>query len=158
MKILKLVVLSTALLGIACHNEHGTAEHSAPSPAPVTQKNSQPEPGHVLVAKNIMSRDFTYISFAHKKEAYIGKAEVGGEQISYTKIIAFAGEQYQIEVAPDPNLDLSVSGRGVNVEDITDGFKKRVTVNEDTTETFIEISLTSHPDSTTYSLTVTQLR
>ena len=73
-------------------------------------------------------------------------------------VVAFANERYKIEVSPkSENLNLSVSGEGVSIADEgSDRFQKMVSVDE-TMETFVVISLTAHPDSETYTLTVTKM-
>ncbi|MDJ0836708.1 MAG: hypothetical protein QNK37_09330 [Acidobacteriota bacterium] len=113
---------------------------------------------HVLTDKTELSRDHTYISFQKLKKPYVRKGEVGGEQISFIKIIAFAGDRFDVAVtSTGGRLDLYVEGEGVRVEDSDEqDVKKRVTVAEDRLETFVEISLTAHP-AANYTLTVTPL-
>jgi len=113
---------------------------------------------HVLTKKAELSRDHTFISFEKTNKPYVFKGEVGGEHINYTKIIAFEGDQYKVEVSPESEqLELSVEGKGIRVEDIDNSaFKKKVTV-DGSFETFIVLALTAHP-SETFTLTITPLK
>ncbi len=110
---------------------------------------------HLLVTKPELSRENTYISFVKNTKPYQVTAEIGGESIHHTKVIAFSGERYLVEVTPGhEDLDLYIDGVGIEV-DTSDGFKRVVRVSA--SETFIDISLTAHPNSQQFTLQVSQL-
>jgi len=115
-------------------------------------------PGHVISKRVEMSRDHTYITFVKTQKPYVFEGEVGGEQLSLTKLLAFANERYRIDVSPkSENLNLYASGQGISVEESGErGLTKTVTI-DDSPETIVEIVLSAHPDSATYTLTVTKL-
>lgn len=110
MNSLKLMIIIICALSMGCHS-------------------------HVLTQKTEVSRDHVFISFENLKTPYTRSGEVGGEYMSLTKIIAFQGDHYKVEVTPEsPDLKLWVGGPGV--KEIENNGQSVVVSVEDVFETF----------------------
>lgn len=70
---------------------------------------------HVLYHQQGTSRDYTYIEFARNSSPYIFRGQVGGEHMTFVKVLGFQGERYTVAMRQDGDADFSVYGEGVRV-------------------------------------------
>lgn len=93
-----------------------------------------------------LSQDYTYIDFTENSTPLSIIAEVGGEHMSFYKVIAFYGDRFKICVIPlEGKPAATLSGDGVTVKESADeGFLQWV-VQVDATEVFITIDFSAHP-------------
>ena len=102
-----------------------------------------------------LSHDYTIVYLKNDGGRYKTSAQVGGEQINSTILLAEAGKTYLLEVITDSeSLTIHLDGTDFEVEHFTDKkHTKRIHCLE---ATQIEISLTSYPDASSYDLTISQ--
>jgi len=111
---------------------------------------------HSIITKQETSRHLTIVEFSASKKPYYAKQQIGGEQINMTTIKAKAGESYLIEIIPEnQSLKFYIDGSSLVNETMDNNlFKKKVTTQ---TQSDIDISFTSHPNSGFYELKIKKL-
>ncbi|WP_319583167.1 hypothetical protein [uncultured Pseudodesulfovibrio sp.] len=93
-----------------------------------------------------VSRDYTYIDFTQDTRPLTFVSEVGGEHMSYYKVLAFEGDRFRVTVTDLEGKTSSViTGDGVEIREGTsmNGFQRIVEVQE--LETLFSIELDAHP-------------
>lgn len=114
--------------------------------------------GHILTKRDALSRDYTYISFLKTREPFIKKAEVGGEQLSITKLLAFEGDRFRISAkAKNGTIKMYVDGEGIVVEEEQDGGNQKIIRIEDVPDCLVQIEISAYPEPANYILMITPL-
>lgn len=106
--------------------------------------------GHLIHHWQETSRDYSYIDFARNSSPYTVSSRVGGEHITYVKILGFKGDHFTVEMQQEGNAGFIVHGEGATVS--KKGKITHVLIEATDTLVMIEISALSYGD---YVLTIT---
>jgi hypothetical protein len=96
------------------------------------------------------SRDYTYIDFSRNPSPYKFSGQVGGEHITYVKVLGFKGDHFTVAMQQEGDAGFIVYGEGVTVRQRA-GIAHVKTEATDSLFT-IQISALSYGD---YVLTIT---
>ncbi len=111
---------------------------------------------HVIRQQKDVSRDFTFIHFGHNKSPYVHQGEVGGEHISYIRVLGQAGDRFTVKVeALTGDLYDIVTGDGIKVASHTSKKTSQYEVSVSGRDTLFSVELSAHPYAE-YKLIITK--
>ncbi len=112
---------------------------------------------HVLFQREGLSRNWIYIDFSRNKAPYENESEVGGEHMTFYKILGFEGDEFNVTVKTlEGEVSWGVMGDGVSVTAISGGDDKGRHVTVEDSEDIFTVDFSAHPYGR-YKLTVEKL-
>lgn len=112
-------------------------------------------PSHVFHTAEDVSRDFTYITFSQNSAPFQHASQVGGEHMSFIKVLGFEGEIYVVELTcKEGRCDYHISGDGVLIEKDPAGPDSR-TVTVLARDALFSVAVSAHPYGD-YALKITK--
>ena len=105
---------------------------------------------HILNQREGLSRTWIYIDFSRNQHPYETESIVGGEHMTFYKVLGFENDEFTVTVetfkAIEARVDWGISGDGIRIESLPDQDgkeKKRVTV--DASEAIFTVDFSAHP-------------
>ena len=103
-------------------------------------------PSQIRYIHKEVSRDHTYIEFTENTRPLTIDSEVGGEHMTFYKVLAFQSDRFQITVTPlEGKVFSGISGDGIQIQKIPGSNVFQWTVEVDALETIFTIDLSAHP-------------
>ncbi|WP_321492066.1 hypothetical protein [uncultured Desulfobacter sp.] len=112
---------------------------------------------HILFQREGISRTWIYIDFTKNETPYENQSIVGGEHMTFYKVLGFEGDEFVVTVETiEGNVMWGVMGDQVNIEPVRESNteKKYVTVVD--TEAIFTIDFSAHPFGQ-YKLTIEKM-
>ncbi len=114
-------------------------------------------PSQIRYQQQRVSRDYTYLEFMENVQPLTLVAEVGGEHMSFYKVLAFQGDKFKVRIsALDGKPFAGISGEGIHTQESLDGSSWLCVVEVKALETLFTIDLSAHPFSR-YQLRIEKL-
>lgn len=93
-----------------------------------------------------VSRDYTYIDFLENKKPFEIISTVGGEHMTFYKVLAFEKDEFCVTLTTlDGVVFFGISGKGVHIESLPTSNAKKKVVKVEALETIFTIDLSAHP-------------
>ncbi|MGE4423989.1 MAG: hypothetical protein AB7D39_16950 [Pseudodesulfovibrio sp.] len=103
-------------------------------------------PDRVRYRQERVSRDYNYIDFTQNTQPLTIVAEVGGEHMSFYKVLAFEGDRFRITVADlEGKTSAVVTGDGIEIREGADAGVFQRVVEVESLETLFSVELDAHP-------------
>lgn len=114
-------------------------------------------PQHILHYREAVSRDYTTITFSENSSPFRHKSQVGGEHMSFVKVLGFEGDVFIVELtSAEGDVGCHITGEDIRVErDLSGGNKQTVTVLSG--EVLFSVAVSAHPYGE-YVLQISKLR
>ncbi|WP_148267002.1 hypothetical protein [Pseudodesulfovibrio mercurii] len=103
-------------------------------------------PSQVRHRQELVSRDYSYIDFTQNAAPLTIVADVGGEHMTYYKVLAFQGDRFRITVADlDGETSTVISGDGIRIRKGPDATVFQRLVEVEALDTLFSVELDAHP-------------
>ena len=103
-------------------------------------------PSHVRQHIEKVSRDYTYIDFVKNENPFEVVSEVGGEHMTFYKVLAFEKDEFCVTLTMlDGTVFFGISGEGINIESLPDLNTQKKKVKIEAQEAIFTIDLSAHP-------------
>ncbi len=106
---------------------------------------------HVLHYREDVSRNWIYIDFSRNPHPYEIEAIVGGEHMTFYKVLGFENDEFTLTVETfkdiEARVDWGITGDGINVESLPDkGGEEKKRVIVDAPEVIFTVDFSAHPN------------
>lgn len=99
---------------------------------------------HVIYHQQKTSRDYTYIDFSRNSSPYLFRGQVGGEHMSFIKVLGFQGDRFTVTMRQSGDAGFTVYGEDACVR--RSGTTAEVAIKAIDALFVIEISALSYGD------------
>lgn len=101
---------------------------------------------HILLHREGLSRTWIYIDFSRNKDPYETISNVGGEHMTFYKILGFEGDEFHVTIETlEGNVFWGVEGDGVLIESLPGGDTEKRSVTVVASEAIFTIDFSAHP-------------
>ena len=101
---------------------------------------------HIRHVVEKVSRDYIYIDFIENENPFRVISEVGGEHMTFYKVLAFENDEFRVTLTTlDGMVFFSVAGTGVYIESLHDPTIQKKVVKIKSQEAVFSIELSAHP-------------